>query len=175
MKIVGLDVELNSNNISFQIGAKSFATKHDIYVEVGIPTNNKQYNTVYISELRSNNKKGFEWKQFFINATKLDEKSMIRFDVYESGKSKQQFLLGTGEMSLQNLLSSANKYARISKNGVLAGEIKFISVKKVVRHTFLDYVYAGCEISLIIALDFTNSNKDPNDNRSLHSLSPSIY
>ena len=173
MKIVGLDVELNNDKILFQIGAKSFTTKHDIFVEVGIPTNNKQYNAIYISELRPNNKKGFEWKQFLINATKLDQQSMIRFDVYESAKSK--FLLGTGEMNLQNLLLSVNKYIKISKNGILAGEIRSISVKKVIRHTFLDYVYAGCEISLIIALDFTNSNKDPNDNRSLHSLSPSIY
>ena len=36
------------------------------------------------------------------------------------------------------------------------------------RHTFLEYVFGGCEIGLNIAIDFTGSNGDPNDTRSLH-------
>ena len=36
------------------------------------------------------------------------------------------------------------------------------------RHTFLEYVFGGCEIGLNIAIDFTGSNGDPASTRSLH-------
>lgn len=38
------------------------------------------------------------------------------------------------------------------------------------RHTFLEYVFGGCEISLAIAVDFTQSNGDPKKRDSLHYL-----
>ena len=38
------------------------------------------------------------------------------------------------------------------------------------RHTFLEYVFGGCEIQLSIALDFTLSNGNPTDRDSLHYL-----
>jgi len=34
----------------------------------------------------------------------------------------------------------------------------------------LSYVKGGVDISLIIAMDFTNSNKDPSNPKSLHTL-----
>jgi hypothetical protein len=40
------------------------------------------------------------------------------------------------------------------------------------RYTFLDYVFGGCEISLGLAIDFTLSNGDPNDPKSLHFFDP---
>lgn len=36
------------------------------------------------------------------------------------------------------------------------------------RHTFLEYVFGGCEIGLNIAIDFTGSNGDPSKPNSLH-------
>jgi len=36
------------------------------------------------------------------------------------------------------------------------------------RHTFLEYVFGGCEIGLNIAIDFTGSNGDPSKSNSLH-------
>lgn len=44
--------------------------------------------------------------------------------------------------------------------------------------TFLDYIIGGCEISLVIAIDFTASNGDPSQRGSLHfcdSLEPNEY
>lgn len=40
------------------------------------------------------------------------------------------------------------------------------------RHSFLEYVFGGCEIDFSIAIDFTLSNKDPNDPNSLHYFDP---
>jgi Copine len=36
------------------------------------------------------------------------------------------------------------------------------------KHSFLDYVFGGCEISLSIAIDMTLSNGDPRKPKSLH-------
>lgn len=38
------------------------------------------------------------------------------------------------------------------------------------RHTFLEYVFGGCEIQLSVAIDFTLSNGNPANKDSLHYL-----
>ncbi len=38
--------------------------------------------------------------------------------------------------------------------------------------TFLDYVAGGCEITMMLAIDFTSSNKIPTDPESLHYMNP---
>lgn len=38
------------------------------------------------------------------------------------------------------------------------------------RHTFLEYVFGGCEIGLTVAVDFTLSNGNPTSPSSLHYL-----
>ena len=40
------------------------------------------------------------------------------------------------------------------------------------RHSFLEYVFGGCEIDLSIAIDFTLSNGPVNDPQSLHYMDP---
>jgi len=36
------------------------------------------------------------------------------------------------------------------------------------KHSFLEYVFGGCDIDLSIAIDFTMSNGQPKDPNSLH-------
>lgn len=50
--------------------------------------------------------------------------------------------------------------------------MKFKSLNISTRHTFLEYVFGGCEISLVLAIDFTLSNGDPKDKDSLHYFDP---
>ena len=39
-------------------------------------------------------------------------------------------------------------------------------------HSFLEYVFGGCEIDLTLAIDFTLSNGDPRSRDSLHFFDP---
>lgn len=52
------------------------------------------------------------------------------------------------------------------------GSCKLADLQFQRRNTFLDYVFGGCEISLSLAIDFTLSNGDPNDPKSLHFFDP---
>jgi len=41
-----------------------------------------------------------------------------------------------------------------------SGTLNFVSVKATPLHSFVDYVKGGCEISLMVAIDFTVSIPD---------------
>ena len=59
-------------------------------------------------------------------------------------------------------------------NGDPCGQLFFQNVEEISRPTFLNYIYAGTEINMIVAIDFSNSNKDPSDPESLHNMGDSI-
>jgi Copine/C2 domain len=54
------------------------------------------------------------------------------------------------------------------------GQLKLCALSEHTEHSFLDYVGAGYEISLAIAIDFTASNGDPQRRGSLHFLDQHI-
>ncbi len=60
----------------------------------------------------------------------------------------------------------------MDKSGRKNGQTTLNKVKFDKVYTFLDYVFGGCEISLAVAIDFTLSNGDPNDPKSLHFFDP---
>lgn len=59
-----------------------------------------------------------------------------------------------------------DKKGRMDNNRVL--QFTSFEVKK--RHSFLDFIFGGCEIALQIAIDFTLSNGHPSKPDSLHYL-----
>lgn len=121
-----------------------------------------------------NNKKGFDWPEFSLPSNAIpDERTIIRFEVFERTKQKPKILIGSAEATLGSMLNYSGKVFKILKEGFSLGELKIKECKRVTQYTFLNYVYGGAEISLIIAIDFTNSNKDPSDEKSLHFISES--
>lgn len=75
-------------------------------------------------------------------------------------------------MTLQRLKMGATQFELFEKGNKVGGlELKSLKFDR--RFTFLDYVFGGCEISLSIAIDFTLSNGDPRDPKSLHYFDPS--
>ena len=61
-----------------------------------------------------------------------------------------------------------DKHGEQSKDRVLS----FVQFDLKKSHSFLDYIFGGCEIGLSIAIDFTLSNGEPSDPTSLHKLDP---
>ena len=77
---------------------------------------------------------------------------------------------------LQNLFISKEGIAfsdghpvggRLAKIGKL-GTLYVSQFQLIKRHTFLDYVRGGCQLNFMVGIDFTLSNKKPNDPNSLH-------
>jgi hypothetical protein len=71
-------------------------------------------------------------------------------------------------MQLGILLGYSGRVIKLIKEGFTIGELKVKECKRITTYTFLNYIYGGAEVSLIIAMDFTNSNRDPSDKKSLH-------
>lgn len=59
----------------------------------------------------------------------------------------------------------------IIRNDVVLGKVRLCHFNYIEISTFLDYVFGGCEISFMIAIDFTRSNGVPTIPESLHHLS----
>ena len=70
---------------------------------------------------------------------------------------------------MEDLRKETREFAITGKAGKYkVGDMKFKTLHISQRHTFLEYVFGGCEINLILAIDFTLSNGDPKDRDSLH-------
>ena len=50
--------------------------------------------------------------------------------------------------------------------------MKFSGFEVKERVTFLDYIMGGCRVNMHVAIDFTLSNKEPENPQSLHYINP---
>ena len=82
-----------------------------------------------------------------------------------NGKHK---LLGTTEGSFGQMCMDKPKW--VIKN---YGEILIERMEIEEKHSFLDYIFGGCNIALLTAIDYTASNGKPNLPSSLHYFDPS--
>jgi len=53
-----------------------------------------------------------------------------------------------------------------------SGVLIFNSIEMIKQYTFLDYIMGGTQINLVVAIDYTASNGDPNSSNSLHYMNP---
>ena len=112
--------------------------------------------------------RGYKWKPLKIPAANLfrdDEKRTIQLKIFEFSSQGNHKLLATTNFTFEDL---KNNYQWDSP----MGPINFTNVKLESRSSFLDYIFAGCQISLSIALDFTASNGYPRSIKSLHYFNP---
>ena len=83
-------------------------------------------------------------------------------------------IVGNFNLSINEFINE--KIMNFELNGV---SLKIISKSKIIKnYTFVDYLKAGVQIGLMIAIDFTQSNGDPNNGDSLHYIdgpTPSQY
>lgn len=73
-------------------------------------------------------------------------------------------------MTLANLKEGTREYPVTDKQQRPLGNniMQLVTLEIKERATFLDYIFGGCEIGLICAIDFTGSNGDPSRSNSLH-------
>jgi len=126
---------------------------------------------VYKSEITSSIGGRFNWNMVSILTSELaneDIEREIRFEFFKSQKSGKHVNIGRFSSTIAQLKDGELEFPLNGKGRNQRCRIENLVFHK--RHTFLEYIFGGCEIQLSIAIDFTLSNGHPSEKDSLHYL-----
>lgn len=153
------DIELTRGNVYFII--KRFRDDDD-------------YVAVYTSEtIRNHRYDENEWEEFEIEMTVLcngDEYKPLRFELFEQLKKGKIKMLGAWDFSLWDIHTDKKLDHRLQNDKNIIGMIRCLKWEVDTKYTFLDYLFGGWGIEVVIAIDFTLTNKPINDPKSLHHI-----
>jgi hypothetical protein len=119
-----------------------------------------------------------DWMPFSIKVNQLcnnDYERPIRIQCMDWNRSGNHTLIGSAETNLREMLTKKEYNLKHPKKRKPSGTLKIDDIQLLKKYTFMDYLFGGCEISLIVSIDFTASNGDVNDPRSLHYLRPGMF
>eukprot|EP01125_Pyxidicula_operculata_P011209 TRINITY_DN3664_c0_g1_i1.p1 TRINITY_DN3664_c0_g1~~TRINITY_DN3664_c0_g1_i1.p1 ORF type:complete len:783 (-),score=179.80 TRINITY_DN3664_c0_g1_i1:42-2390(-) len=162
------------------IEKSSFFGSLDTYLSVSRSTEGGDYVTVAKTEVIKGNQNP-NWRAFTISAQKLcngDMKRPLKVQCLDANKSGPSALIGEFVTDLEVLRAAKRRdydlihpeHKRKRKGYINSGTIHLNSCEMVKEYSFLDYVVGGCDINLIVAIDFTASNNPPTDPSSLHHM-----
>ena len=122
-------------------------------------------NTIYRSEIKDNptNIKFnvMHIPSYFLAPNGDYNKNMVSVEIYDSYHKKK---LGEQFGTFASFIGSE---INLNIKNQIRVYMKFINRKE---YTFLDFIRGGMQINLTIGIDFTSSNKPPNDPNSLHNI-----
>ncbi|OMJ95502.1 hypothetical protein SteCoe_1099 [Stentor coeruleus] len=121
-----------------------------------------------------------DWKEAIIPLQILcngDLQRPIIFSLYNFSSSGSHKFIGSFDFSIAGISEGSNKIFSLtdSKGKKLPGKIILRSFQLQRNHSFLDYISGGCQINLMIGIDFTGSNGNPIDLNSLHHIKENGY
>lgn len=169
-------VENCSSIVKFQIVGEKIKKVRSIgspklFYIIAKVTEGGKYLPIYQSEVH---KKG-EWKESTIPYQVLcnaDAERPIRITVYDHRDHKSASPVGYIDTSFKNLSESVNTtIPLIMEKKKHSGNIVVKSLNLDQRYNFYDYIHSGIQLNLVTAIDFTASNKDPRNPKSLHYFS----
>ena len=131
-----------------------------------------KYTPIYKSEIKRPDGGRFKWNQVQVGATDLCKDNIeneIKIEFFRSVSSgKHKNLATVNTITLAQLKEGNGEYQMNGNKGTLS--LQNLKVER--THSFLEYVFGGCEVDLSIAIDFTLSNGDPRQHDSLHFFDP---
>eukprot|EP00731_Ephydatia_muelleri_P028938 Em0020g582a len=148
---------------------KDLFGKSDPYIEIAKAQEGGEFTVVYRSKpiMKTLSPR---WPAFHMEMQTLcsgDWERTLQFSVWDWNRSGNNELIGLATTSLKDIcperggnvfdLELTNPYPKSKKK--CTGVLVFYCVKTVPRPTFVDYIKGGCQISLIVAVDFTVSDK----------------
>eukprot|EP00742_Colponemidia_sp_Colp-10_P002200 GILJ01002352.1.p1 GENE.GILJ01002352.1~~GILJ01002352.1.p1 ORF type:complete len:570 (+),score=97.05 GILJ01002352.1:35-1711(+) len=123
-----------------------------------------------------------KWKEFQVPVQKLCNGDLMRpllIQCWDWDSDGTSDYIGEFQTTVQELLTgpkrefmAVNAANKKNKKYVHSGLIQVVKCQMFTVPTFLDYIAGGCELNLIVAIDFTGSNGDPNHPNSLHFRNP---
>ena len=92
----------------------------------------------------------------------------VRLEFFKSQKSGKHKNLGFITCNIAQLKEGTLNF--MTQGKIKNQQVTFHDVVFHKRHSFLEYIFGGCEIQLTVAIDFTLSNGNPAERDSLHYL-----
>ena len=176
----------NKEEVNLQFSARGLDKmdwfgKSDPFLEISRSTESNQYILVHRSEVIKNNLDP-DWRQFNIKVRALcngDDDRDIKVDVFDWNRSGDHEIIGTFHTNMRKLRAGPgadNVYDVVNekkrnKKGSKYKNSGTVSLKKSLVQlvpSFLDYIQGGTQVNFTLAIDFTGSNGNPTDPRSLH-------
>ncbi|CAG2109150.1 unnamed protein product, partial [Medioppia subpectinata] len=182
--------ELSANKqialISFaatNLDKKDFMGKSDPYLTLSRANTDGTFSVVHKTEVIKNTLTP-QWRAFNIKVQQLcggDYERNIKVDCYDWDENSAHDLIGSFTTNLRRLSAgpsqqnlyeciNADKKKRKGKSYQNSGVVKLNSISITQETTFLDYIRGGTQMHFAVAVDYTASNGDPRDPRSLHFL-----
>lgn len=104
-----------------------------------------------------------------------DVNAPLTFEFYDHDDVGKHDLIGILKTTTQEIINKHSQHLSFEiinpKKNKCAGVIKFLKFDVTKEATFLDYIYTGTELNLLIAIDCTYSNGPIDKKTSLHKLS----
>ena len=119
-----------------------------------------------------------KWPSFDTSEHELcncDREKPIKIECYDWDKASKHDLIGSAQVTVDQIITIENKIDLISAKGKLAGKILVKNVEEKKVYTFVDYIRGGLQLCFTVAIDFTGSNLDIRNKKSLHYLSKSRW
>lgn len=122
------------------------------------------------------------WRQTTLSVQALCNGNLTRklkFECMDWENSGRHQLIGVATMTAGELVTgekprleliNRERQLRKGKRYKNSGVLKVVQVESFKMHTFAEFLRGGCEISLIVGIDYTASNGSPYDQSSLHYL-----
>ena len=115
-----------------------------------------------------------DWAPFSISSKLFchsNNNCPIKVEIWDYSMVGDHVLISTGYFTLEQIEKKGLKVIKTKDTqGKIGGEIIVESLKRAKKHNLTSYLRKGLEISTVVALDFTGSNKDYKDPESLHNI-----
>ncbi|XP_019852495.1 PREDICTED: copine-9-like isoform X2 [Amphimedon queenslandica] len=189
IRITVEEVQDSKFDVTLQLSAskldkKDFFGKSDPFFVISKVQEGGEFTVVYRSNpiMKTLNPK---WPRFTIGSQKLcsgDWDRTLKITVSDWNSDGSEDLIGEALFSLKDITKRGGSVSQVElinpelkkkkSKYTNSGVIHFGSVCTTPVHSFMDYIKGGCQVSLMVAIDFTASNGKPTNPTSLHYNDP---
>jgi hypothetical protein len=159
-----------------------FFGKSDPFICISRTREDGSYQRVWQSEVVDNNLTPV-WRPARIGIQKVcngDIDRPLRMDIYDMDSDGSTDYMGSFSTSIRSLVDDPTREIPVIEEEKLrkrnyhdSGAVACRFAQVIHEVTFLDFVRGGCEISMMVGIDFTASNGMPSSPTSLHFIDPS--